>query len=399
MRLLRVGVLLTFLFALAAGWADSTSPAWFSVDENKQVKLRVDLFLSSTCSHCQKADKFFQDLESKKPWLDVHRYFINEDKSSLEAFNQYLLKDNSDDFSVPAIFFCDTRWVGFPEEGAPILKGMNYCLEQIKKTGKLTPVTVQALNQMSTANWYEQNLISKPSTPVFILMMAVMDALSPAAVFSILVLYTFLIVQRQRKIQLGTIIMFLLAAGYIHHIQQVHPTLFYYLLSMARIPAIVIGFLLLGYVGLFHHQGAAPKRPMAIMTVSIVFLTTFIVQMYQQTYSPNFSLIFHQWLLGQNFSPNTQITFAFCYLITYLLMITVIAMGLVGMSRYYGKWSKHEFVVGEFAWHSLIIISLILIAYPKLLALVPFSFMVIILALGSSWICYKFWSKIQRPKK
>ncbi|WP_026069530.1 thioredoxin domain-containing protein [Legionella tunisiensis] len=85
--------------------AEIPPTAWFSQNQNKQVKLRVDLFLSSLCPHCKKADEFFRTLEAKTPWIEVHRYIVNEDKAALEFFNQRLQQQHVDSFAMPAIFF------------------------------------------------------------------------------------------------------------------------------------------------------------------------------------------------------------------------------------------------------------------------------------------------------
>src|SRR3990167_8779536 len=128
--------------------ADREGQGWFTQDaQHKQdVQLRVDLFLSTTCPHCRAADRFFRQLETKKAWLAVHRYYINEDKVGLDRLNDLVIaqKIKITPFAVPAIFFCDARWLGFDsanKTGKEILNGLTYCHNQLIATGKLTPMT------------------------------------------------------------------------------------------------------------------------------------------------------------------------------------------------------------------------------------------------------------------
>lgn len=75
--------------------------------------IQVDLFMSSTCPHCHKASEFFDALQKQIPWLVVHKHVINLDKSALTLFAARLKDIGSNNFAVPAMFFCKQYWVGF----------------------------------------------------------------------------------------------------------------------------------------------------------------------------------------------------------------------------------------------------------------------------------------------
>lgn len=115
---------------------------------NEQVKIDVDLFLTTTCSHCQKADAFFREVEKKHPWVVVHRYEINEDKAALQIFYEHLQRQNSNNFLVPSIFFCNSHWSGFAEAnttGKRLQQALEDCRQKIINQGKLTPATGSVL--------------------------------------------------------------------------------------------------------------------------------------------------------------------------------------------------------------------------------------------------------------
>jgi glutaredoxin len=392
MRIIRTGLMFCMLVCLGVtGWASNASLPWFTLDESRQVQLRVDLFLSSTCPHCQKAESFFKKIEATTPWLKINRYIINEDKAALETFNQFLKQQKEYDFAVPSIVFCNTRWIGFGDEstdGQQLLKTMNYCRTQIAKTGELTPATIQALKQISVANWYEANLVTKISAITFIPMMALFDALNPSSVTSILALFAFLFIQKPQKIKLSVILLFLLGAGIAHHIQQSHASFFYQALVMLRIPAALIGLGLLSYVVIFHTQyNSQVKRPLPkTVYLLLVLLVALVIQAYQQNHAPNFSLIFHQWVSLQGFSEARQILYGLLYQIVYLLITGIIAVSLVALAR---RFVKNLLRVEIFAWNYLLMVSLILIAYPYLFAKFAVTLLIIIVASLSSWISLK----------
>lgn len=124
---------------------------WYEINNKKEVTLNVSLFMSSECPHCHKASEFFSVLE-KEPWIKINRYVINQSDEALKNFYVYLQHFLSDDFAVPTVFFCDSRWVGFISEevsGKKLLESLNYCRAQIAKEGSLSQATIQVLREKS----------------------------------------------------------------------------------------------------------------------------------------------------------------------------------------------------------------------------------------------------------
>ena len=120
-----------------------------------QGDVEVDLFMSSTCSHCKKADIFFQDMQKNYSWLKVNRYIVNENKIALEDLYQHLRLFNSIDFGVPAIFFCNSYWQGFmsnEDTGTILNQALNYCHKKLTTQGQLKESDKILLQQWSTSN-------------------------------------------------------------------------------------------------------------------------------------------------------------------------------------------------------------------------------------------------------
>ena len=151
LRLLSFSLLFMLSFFALAEEKPQFSP-WYKQSPSGEVQLEVEVFLSSTCPHCQQADLFFNKIEKKYPWLMIKRYVVNQDKSALEYFYQRLRQQNQQDFSIPSVFFCNTRWVGFDEDakqGKALLSGMTYCQKNIRAQGELKQGIIDALRKKS----------------------------------------------------------------------------------------------------------------------------------------------------------------------------------------------------------------------------------------------------------
>ncbi|KTD30187.1 hypothetical protein [Legionella maceachernii] len=387
--LLKSTLLLLLLTFTSVNWADTNLSSWFSKGPNNQIKLRVDLFLSSTCPHCQKADAFFSTLETQKPWLDVHRYLINQDKAALEMFHQELKQVKIDDYAVPAIFFCSSRWVGFDEAnttGQNLLRGLDYCYQEISKTGSLTPQTAHVLHQLSNASWFDASMTSQPSLLLFTLTMAMTDAFGPCSLFIILALFSFLWLYKERGVMIGLAVLFLLSVMVVHHFQQDHTIFFYQVLSVFQIPAELIGLGLIIYVLVIYFKGIRVRPGFTIPV--LVVLTASAVQAYQQNCTPNFGLIYQQWLDGQGLTTIQGELIEIGYQLLYILPLALLAFLLIYF-RNHERLKKFERILTYFSWYSLFIIGILLIIFPHGFSYFIVSIATIALALLAGWLTIK----------
>ena len=55
------------MFHMTCGFAHPESVVWYSQQPDTGVVLQVDLFMSSTCSHCEHSDLFF--LNARNPHI------------------------------------------------------------------------------------------------------------------------------------------------------------------------------------------------------------------------------------------------------------------------------------------------------------------------------------------
>jgi glutaredoxin len=394
MQIVKSILVLFLLIFVTNSWANNSQ--WFSRGENNQIKLRVDLYLSSKCPYCKKADEFFRDLEKRTPWINVHRYIINEDRAALEQFHQELQQLHLDNYSVPAVFFCNSEWIGFDKAeitGAILLQRLHYCKQQIIRTGELDASTINNLKQWAHANWLRGGLAAKLSTPLsFIPGIALIDAVSSCSIFSLLALFALLWCQQKPKTQIGLGFIFLVGLGIAHHIVQGHSDFIhdYQLQNRLRLFTVIIGGGLIAYAFMVYSKRLSTFLVIALPI--LVFLTAMILHIYQQRCIPNHALIFQQWLQLQKFSPIMAWTYQFIYQVIYLLPLVVLVLCYILWYKY-KRLDRSQGILSYTAWYLLLIIGGFLILYPQGLSNAVLSLATLIVSLLAGWLMTKFWYK------
>ena len=337
-------------------------------EDKQQIQIKVDLFLSTTCPHCLAANQFFHHLESKKPWLSVHRHFINKDKKALEQLNTLVQAQHIsvNPFAVPAIFFCNTRWLGFDNEmvaGKAIEKGLNYCYTQVEKTGQLSAATVKTVHQWAISSWYEKNIEGHPAWGTLIITLAALDALLPCSLISLLVMLSFLLLSPPGKVRFGLSLLFLVSVVLLHTLQQLFPLLFSQWVFVLQWPMVGLGLLLLG-LALLHYKNKWRLKSLSplqtILLACIVLLTVLAVYSLRNCV-PNFALVFQSYLTKQAQTALQALGYIVLYQVIYALILGfLLVVALIGCS-----WrDKYSRFFKRLAWGILLVAAGFLIGHP-----------------------------------
>jgi len=364
--------MLLFLLSVSVGHATPQSSDWFQYDANHQLQMKVELFLSSTCPQCHNVDKFFHMIEKDNPWLVVHRYIINQDKSALRHFNQRLEHEHVDAFTVPAIFFCDSHWAGFSvfdKAGKALIHGMNDCYQKRIEQGALTTTTVQALQRQGAANQTESQLDDLPTGFKFVFFSAFYDAVTICNLFCFVAFVSFLCLLSDQKLgQLGAGAVFIVILGMMHYVQQAHSYLYYHSKPGLMLYTMVIGVLLLVYVSPFYQKWLVSKRLKSTkQTLIMGAVTLAMVYFYQQTCSLNVAMIFEHWLIEQTNSNAVYWLYALCYQICYLLPLILVLLVFYFFDRHPRLMRYHQ-MSRIFARLILLSIGVLLMVNPAALA-------------------------------
>ncbi len=378
-----------FLFNISLGYAGPQTMAWFTHDDKNHVSINVDLFLSSTCPHCQKADAFFRGIEQKEPWLVIHRYVINQDKAGLQRFYEHLQQQHSSDFSVPAIFFCNTRWAGFADQqttGKALLRALSYCHQKIIQQGGLSPETTTVLQKWGSASQVQIRDAISASAVSFIPITALSDALSPCSLSLLAAFLAFMWLFSSRKWQQFSIgVVFIVGLALVHYLQQAHVAFYYQTVFKWRLAAVLAGLFLL--FGLFRDY--RKKDEHIDINASPWFLATMFtvcaVYIYQQTCVFNLALVFAQWLTEQSISPAVRVSYQMIYQLFYVLPLVLLLVCFLVFGRC--NWiMRHQQLLKTAAYLILAGIGIILLSFPLLLSNLWVSAIVLFGAIAAGWV-------------
>jgi hypothetical protein len=369
-------LLLVFFSFQALVWATDSSPNWYSKGNGNQVVINVALYLSSTCPHCKHVDVFFQELESKIPYLHVQRYFINQDKEALIHFNQLLSEQQQSDFSVPSVYICNSRWVGFTSSettGKDLLHAINYCKKQIEDSGQLTQTTIDTLRHWAYGNRFSTGIIKEPSQLGYLFSAAFLDSFNPCSLVCFSGFLAFLFISDRWKKQLIAGLLFLSAVVMIHYVGQAYTSHFFQLISWLRIPSFVLGLITIYFVIRLYQ-----KKTQLIEYYLLAFLLGLVITAYQQTCLMSWATIFDQWLNNQSISTLQanlyQLIYQFLYVVP-LIVILFICLMMLQMKRLVRLRMKLRNIGLLF----LLVIALGLLVYPYIFSNLMFSLLVLLI--------------------
>lgn len=360
---------------------------WFSQNNARGVILNVDLFISSVCPHCYKADAFFHEIENSTPWIKVRRHVINDDKMALQLFYQKLKQFDSSDFSAPTIIFCNSRWVGFENSettGKGLLHALNYCHQQIEQDGALTQRTINIVRQWSGTSKVDAKLvINQPTSPLErIVITALVEAFTPCSLFCFCVFLAFLWMYPERRwVQFFLSAVFLLALGIVHTAQFVFTEQYQHVLSQlpwyfwSAIGALIL-FVAFQYAKAKWSSGVQRS---VLWFLPVLVLSVITVYARQQVCAFSVGAVFQQWIQTQPLTQAAYYFYQFTYLCFYLLPLTL----LLGFYLAFGVHPRRILPVSGCLM--LMITGLVMLIYPDGLASSGLSAIVLIVSLFLGW--------------
>jgi hypothetical protein len=348
----------------------------------------VDLFESSTCPHCLKAGEFFKKLTQKSPWLRVNSHLINEDKAELALFFEKLKQFHSDDFSVPSIMFCDSRWVGFESAettGKMLLLALSFCHTQLIKDGAITAATKNTLRQWSTSAGMANRIqLSKPPSPFLrVIVSPLAEVFTPCSLFSLLVFLSFVWIFPERRfvmVCLGGL--FILCLAVLHTAQYVYTDLYQrWMLSYLMWFSWATAALLLWFLTVYIQSRRQQLNMQRAIRLAFPALVCTIIAVYgcQQICDFSVGAIFQQWLHSQSTTPSAYFFYQLSYVSLYVLPLLL----LLAFYQLFGVRPARLLMVT--ACLILLIIALLLIVYSIGFSRMSFSYVTILASVIIGW--------------
>ena len=282
-------------------YANVDQVQWYEKVSKNQIIINVELYLSSSCPHCQKAEKFFEQIQKKHKWVRVKKFIINEDKSALKQFANRLDEFHSIYYAVPSVFFCGAKWTGFENSqvsGNPLIQSLQYCHEQIIKEHQLSRHTVQALKDQGEVTQFQAQRPNQSLGFYYVASAAMLDALNQCTLFGFIVFAGFVLLTIPRKNEQFLVGSFCILAISIMKLIQITLTDIYYILNAnirwpsALFALLLFSFLIKNRLKIQNYQNKLSKL------LFFSFMTSAFIQLHQQHCLLNVSLIYKQWLQG-----------------------------------------------------------------------------------------------------
>ena len=237
MTLTRFGIVaaLWLLLAPLAG-ADTpdtkSSEFWYGTAADGGPTVRLYYFFSPTCPHCQAAKPFLDEMAARKPWLEIKRYPVKDNRDNARFYFETAKSLGVEALSIPGFVFCRQVMIGFDTAattGADLEKALDAChADRLANPGADTaPTATPAASAAATGG---QTTIDSPSPgsvvhlpfigtvnaealslPLLTLVLAGMDAFNPCAFFVLLFLLSLLVHAKSRTRMLivgGTFVLF-----------------------------------------------------------------------------------------------------------------------------------------------------------------------------------------------
>lgn len=358
----------------------ATTPEWYQIDANHHVTLRVDLFEVSTCPHCQQANAFLTELANQNSWIELHHHVINQDKEALLLFNEYLQHQDIHDMSVPTIFFCDSRWVGFTtaeKSGKSLKLALQYCYQQIQHQKTLLPESKSALQQMATSYWLAASIKDQTTNYLVLPFLAILAAVSPCSLMGVLLLIALMALSPTKSSKVGVMVIYLFslfATGLLLQMSLFFLKPYYW----PYIIAVFAGVIVLLYLYYFLIKAKNSQVLCVLAAVSIACVTRY----YQGGCVPDFSMVFQQRLLAWSMGTAHEFFLHIIYNLIYIGVIALLAFAVTGIT-YLKRWAYLREWLIRFSIGLLTIMAIVCLVYPMLLSSVLMQFLIPAIALVS----------------
>ncbi len=114
---LMLSILLVFSVALPSATILANAPGVDSIRWNdKDNRVNLYFYTSSTCPHCARASAFLKREEGRNPWLRVRYLEIDGNQKNREEFARMAAAMGERPSEVPAFFMCRQMYMGYGDD-------------------------------------------------------------------------------------------------------------------------------------------------------------------------------------------------------------------------------------------------------------------------------------------
>ena len=230
----RLGLLAFLLLLILSPFAGAETPDpasdefWYGTAADGTPTVRLWYFFSPTCPHCQAAKPFLDEMAARKPWLEIKRYAVKDNRANAKFYFETAKSLGVEALSVPGFIWCRQVLIGYDSAattGAEIEKALDACHEArlANPGGPAAPAPGAAASTGGTTTLEGEagTKVNLPfigsvdaqafSLPLLTVVLAGMDAFNPCAFFVLLFLLSLLVHAKSRARMLivgGTFVLF-----------------------------------------------------------------------------------------------------------------------------------------------------------------------------------------------
>ena len=391
---------------------------WFN-RKPKQIQINLYFFWSLSCPHCLEARPVVQGLSKKYPWIKLHSFELTGSTQNARLYQKMASKLKQEATSVPAILFCGIMQVGFDSadpEGLQLLSQLKKC-RKILVSGK--PISdFQKKYQLENTPQVNIPLIGtldlkQYSLTITTIILAAMDAFNPCAFFVLLFLLSMLVHARSRAKILLVGGIFVLISGLMYFLfMSAWLNIFMFIgqivwiTLIAGIVALIIAIINIkdyfwfkqgisltiptaAKSGLFQRMhGLLDSRRMTTMVGGAIILAVF-ANLYEFLCTVGFPMVFTRILTMEPISVSQYYAYLVLYNLIYILpLATIVIVFAITLGR--RKLQEHEGrIMKLLSGLMMLFLGSILIFAPQMLNQMLTAFVLLVLAIISTWLIVK----------
>ena len=212
-------VLTLLLAILAAGLARGEEPdtLWHGVDDSGRATVRLYVFWTATCPHCERALPFVQSLPAEFPWVDVRSMPLTDHPENVEALLRMSERLGQPVQGVPTFMACGEVRVGFGSAETTGREIRDLLLDCHRRLGGEAsfPTLDRPVDTIELPLFGPVDPMTV-SLPLFTVLVAGLDAFNPCAFFVLMFLLSLLVHARDRTRMAAIGGMFVLASGVLY---------------------------------------------------------------------------------------------------------------------------------------------------------------------------------------
>lgn len=361
---------------------------WFTKVGMFSPQIYIDLYMTSTCPNCLRANEFFKALEQQQAWVVVHRHWIDKDITALKEFTRELKLFNYEGgYAVPSIFFCKTHWIGFNDiklSGEMLLKGLNACFTSIYFNGEISSQVLSQLQRLSEESQALSHIdhTAKITWSTLVVQSAFLDAMTPCAFFVIMAFLALLGLTGESRLTKAMVgVLFLFTIGLIHFFQLLHWDKYsVWLFNLIPVARICGGVLLARLIYILYKKNS--HKPYLLSVV-----TAWAVYSYQQQCAFAFPEFYQFWMASH--SKTIIFLSTIFYQFLYLGILSVI-LGLIT-----GLGIPKPKLFSKMSWLTLFAVSVVLLWNPSALSSIWLSSLVLLIAVIVGIIWHNFAARVR----